>query len=87
MNWNDAAEDLLQGILARTPRPVREETEYSLRAIAENAAEEEGLNRVGVNMVVAAWIRYTPETVREDLPRQMEQLGLDPEEFDHLLHD
>ncbi|MBV6434675.1 MAG: hypothetical protein IANPNBLG_04950 [Bryobacteraceae bacterium] len=85
MNWNDAAEDLLQGILSRTPRPVREETENSLRRIAEAAAEEEGLQRVGVNMVVAAWVKNTPEAVREDLPRQMEQMGLDPEDFDYLL--
>src|ERR1035438_9102571 len=30
MNWNDAAEDLLQQILAQTPRPVREAAETDL---------------------------------------------------------
>jgi len=85
MNWNDAAEDLLQSILARTPRPVREDTEHAMRSEAESIATEDGLNRVGVNTVVAAWIRHTPETVRPDLPRQMEQLGLDPSEYEELL--
>ena len=32
MNWNDAADDLLQQILSQTPRPVREEAEAQLRA-------------------------------------------------------
>lgn len=85
MNWNDAAEDLLNNILARTPRPVRDDTERTLKSLAESIAEEEGVSRVGVNLVVAAWIRNTPETIRPDLPRQMEQLGLDPSEFENLL--
>jgi hypothetical protein len=85
MNWNDAAEDLLNQILAQTPRPVREQTEAQLRGIAEALAEEEGKNRVGVETVIAAWISNTPETVRADLPRQMERFGLDPDEYSHLL--
>lgn len=85
MNWNDAAEDLLQSILARTPRPTRDQSEQELRSTAELLAEEEGLNRIGVNTVVAAWIRCTPSTIRPDLPRQMEQFGLDASEFEHLL--
>ena len=85
MNWNDATEDLLQQILSRTPRPVRDQTESQLRQTAEQMAEGEGLSRVGVQTLVAAWIQSTPETVRPDLPRQMEQLGLDPDEFGHLL--
>src|ERR1017187_3329106 len=36
MNWNDAAEDLLQQILAQTPRPVREAAEAQLRERAES---------------------------------------------------
>jgi hypothetical protein len=85
MNWNDAADDLLNSILSRTPRPVRDDTERILRTSAESIADEAGSNRVGVNFVVAAWVRNTPETVRPDLPRQMEQLGLDPSEFEDLL--
>jgi hypothetical protein len=85
MNWNDAADDLLNSILSRTPRPIRDETERTLRTSAEMIAEEEGSNRVGVNFVVAAWVRNTPETIRPDLARQMEQLGLDPSEFESLL--
>ena len=27
----------------------------------------------------------TPETLRADLPRQMERFGLDPDEYQHLL--
>jgi hypothetical protein len=87
MNWNDAAEDLLNGILSRTPRPVRDETETQLRSAAENLAEEEGKNRVGVETVVAAWVRSTPEMLRPDLPRQMEQFGLDPDEYEWLLNE
>src|SRR5437879_2054967 len=34
MNWNDAAEDFLNQVLAQTPRPVRDETERQLRAPA-----------------------------------------------------
>jgi hypothetical protein len=49
MNWNDAAEDFLNQVLAQTPRPARD------------------------------------ETLRADLPRQMERFGLDPEEYRHLL--
>ncbi|MBL8220991.1 MAG: hypothetical protein JNL62_17290 [Bryobacterales bacterium] len=84
MNWNDAAEDLLQSILTRTPRPVRERTEESLRSAAETLAEEEGKNRVGVQTVVEAWVKNTPETLRAELPRELEQLGLDPAEYEYL---
>jgi hypothetical protein len=85
MNWNDAAEDLLNQVLAQTPRPVRDSTETQLRQTAEAMAEEDGKNRVGVETVIAAWVRNTPETLRPDLPRQMERFGLDPEEYRHLL--
>ena len=85
MNWNDAAEDLLNQVLAQTPRPVRDDTEIQLRGAAEALAEEDGKNRVGVETVIAAWVRNTPETLRADLPRQMERFGLDPEEYRHLL--
>jgi hypothetical protein len=85
MNWNDAAEDFLHAVLAGTPRPARESTESQLRGLAEALAEEEGKNRVGVETVIAAWVRSTPETLRADLPRQMERLGLDPDEYQHLL--
>lgn len=85
MNWNDAAEDLLQAILAQTPRPVREEAEAQLRAAAEHLAEDDGKNRVGVETVIAAWIANTPEAIRPDLPRQMERFGLDPADYAHLL--
>ena len=85
MNWNDAAEDFLNLVLAQTPRPVRDETESHFRGMAEAMAEEDGKNRVGVETVIAAWVRKTPETLRADLPRQMERFGLDPEEYQHLL--
>jgi hypothetical protein len=85
MNWNDAAEDLLNQVLAQTPRPVREGTEAQLRGTAEALAEEDGKNRVGVETVIAAWVRNTPETVRPDLARQVERFGLDPGEYRHLL--
>jgi len=85
MNWNDAAEDLLNAILARTPRPDRERAEENLRETAELMAEEQGLSRVGVETFIAAWVRSTPGTIRPDLPRQMETLGLDPNEYSHLL--
>ena len=85
MNWNDAAEDLLQQILAQTPRPVREETEARLRGMAERLADDDGKNRVGVETVIAAWVADTPEAVRADLPRQMERFGLDPAEYGQLL--
>jgi hypothetical protein len=87
MNWNDAAEDLLNAVLAQTPRPVRESTEAQLRGTAEAIAEEDGKNRVGVETVIAAWVQSTPETLRADLPRQMEKFGLDPGEYRHLLGD
>jgi hypothetical protein len=85
MNWNDAAEDMLQQILAQTPRPVREAAETQLRGSAERLAEDDGKNRVGVETVIAAWVADTPEAVRPDLPRQMERCGLDPAEYAHLL--
>ena len=85
MDWNDAAEDFLNQVLAQTPRPVREETEMQLRAAAEALAEEDGKRRVGVETVITAWVRNTPEPLRPDLPRQMERFGLDPEEYRHLL--
>ncbi|HUQ91934.1 MAG TPA: hypothetical protein VM120_09645 [Bryobacteraceae bacterium] len=86
MTWNDAAEDLVQSILSRTPRPVRDQTEATLKALAESIAEDQGLSRVGVQTVVAAWVQSTPDTVRPDLPRQMEQLGLDAADYEHLLN-
>ena len=85
MNWNDAAEDLLNSILSRTPRPVRERTEEALRSAAETLAEEEGKNRVGVQTVVEAWVRITPQTLRAELPRELEQFGLDPAEYEYLV--
>ena len=85
MNWNDAAEDFLNQVLAQTPRPVRESTEAELRGAAEAMAQDDGKQRVGVETVIAAWVRHTPPTIRPDLPRQMERFGLDPEEYRHLL--
>jgi hypothetical protein len=81
VNWNDAAEELLNQILSQTPRPVREATERELRAAAEGLAEEGGKQRVNVQTLIAAWVRTTPEALRPDLPRQMERFGLDPEEY------
>jgi hypothetical protein len=85
MNWNDAAEDFLNLVLAQTPRPVRDDTESQIRGTAEAMAEEDGKNRVGVEAVIAAWVRLTPEALKADLPRQMERFGLDPEEYRYLL--
>lgn len=85
MDWNDAAEDFLNQVLAQTPRPVREDTEKQLRGTAERMAEDDGKRRVGVETVIAAWVETTPEALRSDLPRQMERFGLDPEEYRHLL--
>ena len=85
MNWNDAAEDFVTQVLAQTPRPIREDAEKQLRSTAEAMAEEDGKQRVGVETVIAAWVRNTPETLRADLPRQMERFGLDPDEYKHLL--
>ena len=85
MNWNDAAEDFLNLVLAQTPRPVREDTEARIRGTAEAMAEEDGKNRVGVETVIAAWVRLTPDSLKADLPRQMERYGLDPDEYRHLL--
>lgn len=85
MNWNDAAEDFLNLVLAQTPRPVRDSTEAQLRGMSEAMAEDDGKQRVGVETVIAAWVRSTPEAVRADLPRQMERFGLDPDEYRHLL--
>jgi hypothetical protein len=80
MDWNEAAEDLLHRILMQTPLPVRQQIESQIRQIAELAAANEGLTRVGTNTVVYAWMESTPEALRTELPRQMERLGLDPYE-------
>ena len=82
---NDAAEDLLNQVLGQTPYPVREATETQLRGLAEAIAEDEGKQRVGVETVIAAWVRGTPEALRPDLPRLMDKFGLDPDEYRHLL--
>jgi hypothetical protein len=87
MNWNDAAEDFVNQVLAQTPRPVREAVESQLRSTAESMAADDGKQRVGVETVIAAWVRNTPEALRPDLPRQMERFGLDPDEYKHLLED
>ena len=65
--------------------PVREAAEVQLLETAERLAEEDGKSRVGVETVIAAWVANTPETIRPDLPRQMERFGLDPSEYEHLL--
>jgi hypothetical protein len=85
MNWNDAAEDFLNQVLQQTPRPVRDDTETQLRSLSESLSAADDKNRVGVETVIAAWVQLTPETLRSDLPRQMERFGLDPEEYQHLL--
>ena len=84
MNWNDAAEDLLNAILGQTPYPVRDATETQLRGVAEAIAADEEKRRVGVETVIAAWVRNTPETLRADLPRLMDKFGLDADEYRHL---
>jgi len=85
MDWNDAAEDLLHQVLMTTPLPVRQQIERQIREVAEAIAENEGKSRVNTNVVVEAWIQSTPEALRSELPRQMERLGLDPEEYEALL--
>jgi hypothetical protein len=85
MNWNDAAQDLLNRMLSQTPRPVRGQTEAQLHAAADAVAGQDGSNRVGVETVIAAWVAATPEPLRPDLPRLMQRFGLDPEEYRHLL--
>jgi len=85
VNWNDAAEDFLNQVLSQTPRPLRESAEADLRATAEALAEDDGKPRVGVETVIAAWVRNTPEALRPDLPRQMERFGLDPADYRQLL--
>jgi hypothetical protein len=85
VNWNDAAEDFLTQVLSQTPRPIRESAEADLRAAAEAMAEDKGKQRVGVETVIAAWVRNTPEALRPDLPRQMERFGLDPADYRELL--
>jgi hypothetical protein len=84
MNWNDAAEDLLNQVLAQTPYPVRDATEARLRGVAEGIADDEA-SSVGVETVIIAWVRSTPEALRPDLPRLMEKFGLDPDDYRHLL--
>lgn len=81
MDWNEAAEELLDQILKTTPLPVREQITATVREKAESMAEGEGKARVGTTTVVHAWIDSTPEALRSELPRQMERLGLDPYEF------
>lgn len=85
MDWNDAAEDLLHQVLMTTPLPVRQQIERQIRDVAETIAGNEGKSRVNTNVVVEAWIQSTPEALRSELPRQMERLGLDPEEYESLL--
>src|ERR1017187_3420588 len=85
MNWNDAAEDLLNRVLGQTPYPVREATETQLRGLAEAIAEDEGKEGVGEETVIAACGRVSPEALRPYLPRLMDKFGLDPGEYRHLL--
>jgi hypothetical protein len=85
MDWNEAAEDLLHQILMTTPLPVRQQIESQVREQAETIAESEGKLRVNTHLVVEAWIKSTPEALRGELPRQMERLGLDPDEYSALL--
>ena len=68
-------------------RPIRCATrpKRKLRGVAEGIAEDEGKQRVGVETVILAWVRSTPEALRPDLPRLMEKFGLDPDEYRHLL--
>jgi hypothetical protein len=87
MDWNDAAEQLLDQILMTTPLPIREQIESHVRELAEMAADIEGRSRVNTNQVVVGWIQATPEALRGELPKQMERLGLDPEEFTGFLPD
>jgi hypothetical protein len=85
MDWNDAAEDLLHQILMTTPLPVRQQIESQVREQAESIAQAEGKLRINTNVVIEAWIKSTPEALRGELPRQMERLGLDPDEYSALL--
>lgn len=85
MDWNDAAEDLLDQILKTTPLPVRQQIEGQIREVAEQVAEADGRSRINTDVVVRAWIESTPEALRSELPRQLERLGLDPYEYESLL--
>jgi hypothetical protein len=46
--------------------------------------EGEGNARINTNTVVEAWIRSTPPALRSELARQMERLGLDPDDYSAL---
>jgi hypothetical protein len=85
MDWNEAAEQLLDQILMTTPLPIRHQIESQVRQVAEADAEKEGRSRISTNQLIEAWISSTPEALRGELPRQMERLGIDPGEFEHLL--
>ena len=85
MDWNEAAEQLLDQILMSTPLPVRQQIESQVRQRAEAEAESQGRARVNTTQLAEAWILSTPDALRPELPRQMERLGLDPDEFQHLL--
>jgi hypothetical protein len=87
MNWNHAAEELLGQILRQTPRPLRDGAGRRIREIAEARAVENGLNRVGVQTVIAARVESTPTTLRPELARQFEVLGLDAADYEGLLAD
>jgi len=64
---------------------MREASEANLRQVAEIRAEDEGLNRVGVQTVIAAYIAITPEALRPELPHRLDSLGLDASDYEHLL--
>jgi len=78
MNWNDAAEDFLNQVLQQTPRPSATTPRRSCAGLSEAMAEEDGKNRVGVETVHRGMGAHHPESLRPDLPRQMERFASTP---------
>lgn len=82
MNWTDEAREIIQDMLQELPLPVREGVEQAANYRAENLAENESKNRVGLELAVRAFIESTPRELRERLKHTLSYKGIDPEDYD-----
>ena len=86
MNWNDAAEDFLNQVLAQTPLSgARGDRSAVARAWRKAWPRTRARQRVGVETVIMAWVQTDAGSATARPAALMEKFGLDPDEYRHLL--
>jgi hypothetical protein len=81
MEWDEAAEGVLETLCRMVPETIRELARSAAHDEAESIASERDAGSVSVDDVMRGWIRTTPPEQRDGLVAVIEDLGLEPERY------